>query len=49
MKPGTKFTFPRLSHMKRLVALSIASLATALAQAPGTSPSVQAMVQTYCV
>jgi len=35
--------------MKRLLAVSIASLATALAQGPGTSPSVQAMVQTYCV
>jgi hypothetical protein len=49
MNPGTKLLFPRLSHMKRLLAVSIASLATALAQAPGTSPSVQAMVQTYCV
>jgi len=49
MNPGTKFAFPRLSHMKRLLAVSIASLATALAQAPGTSPSVQAMIQTYCV
>lgn len=49
MKPGTKFAFPRLFHMKRLLAGSIATLATALAQAPGSSPSVQAMVQTYCI
>jgi uncharacterized protein DUF1592 len=47
--PGTKFTFPRLSLLKRLLAVSIASLAEALAQAPGTSSGLPSLVQTYCV
>ncbi|HSP67301.1 MAG TPA: DUF1592 domain-containing protein [Bryobacteraceae bacterium] len=35
--------------MKRLLAVSAASLVEALAQAPGTSPGLPAMMQTYCV
>ena len=35
--------------MKRILAVSITCLAEAYAQAPGTSPSLTATVQTYCV
>ena len=49
MNLGTKSRFPRLSVVKRLLALSIAALVQALAQAPATSPNLPALVQTYCV
>ena len=35
--------------MKRILAVSITCLAEAFAQAPGTSPSLPATLQTYCV
>jgi len=35
--------------MKRILAVSVACLARALAQAPGTSPNLPALLQTYCV
>ena len=48
MNLGTKSRFPRLSVVKRLLVLFIATLAQALAQLPATSPDLPALVQTYC-